>query len=74
MVERIYPTELQLNKANSSKAERHIVLDLNLCICNGTDSTKIYDKRDEFDLDIVSFPFPDGDDPGIPHMGYTYLN
>ena len=25
--------------------------------------TKIYDKRDEFDFDIVNFPFLDGDVP-----------
>ena len=33
MVDRIYPTGLQLNKANSSKTEAPI-LDLNLCISN----------------------------------------
>ena len=38
-------------------------MDLNLCISNGTDSTKIYDKRDDFDFDIVIFPFLDGDVP-----------
>ena len=42
---------------------RHLFLDLNLCICNGTVSTKIYDKRDDFDFDIVNFPFLDGDVP-----------
>ena len=26
-------------------------------------STKIYDKRDDFDFDIVNFPFLDGDVP-----------
>ena len=44
MEDRIYPTELQLNRANSSDTETPF-LDLNLCICNGTVSTKIYDKR-----------------------------
>ena len=73
MVDRIYPTELQLNRANSSDTEAPF-LDLNLCISNGTVSTKIYDKRDDFDFDIVNFPFLDGDAPGVPHMGYTYLN
>ena len=38
-------------------------LDLNLSISNGTVSTKIYDKRDDFDFDIVKFPFLDGDVP-----------
>ena len=44
MVNRIYPMELQLNRANSSEAS---VLDLNLCLSNGTVSSKIYDKRDD---------------------------
>ena len=60
--DRIYPTELQLNRANSSDTEAPF-LDLNLCISNGTVSTKIYDKRDDFDFDIVNFPFLDGDVP-----------
>ena len=62
MVDRIYPTELQLNKANSSDTEAPF-LDLNLCISNGTVSTIIYDKQDDFDFDIVNFPFLDGDVP-----------
>ena len=40
MVDRIYSTELQLNRANSSDTETPF-LDLNLCISNGTVSTKI---------------------------------
>ena len=60
MVDRIYPTELQLNRANSSDTEAPF-LDLNVCISNGTVSTKIYDKRDDFDFDIVNFPFLGGD-------------
>ena len=62
MVDRIYPTELQFNRANSSDTEAPF-LDLNLCISNGTVSTKLYDKRDDFDFDIVNFPFLDGDVP-----------
>ena len=38
-------------------------MDLNLCISNSTVSTNIYDKRDNFDFDIVNFPFLDGDVP-----------
>ena len=49
-------------------------MNLNLCKSNGTVSTKLYDKRDDFDFDIVNFPFLDGDAPGVPHMGCTYLN
>ena len=32
-------------------------------------STKIYDKRDEFNSDIVNFPFLDGDVPQRPSYG-----
>ena len=62
MVDRIYPKELQLDKANSSDTEASF-LDLNLCISNGTVSIKSYDKRDDFDFDIVNFPFLNGDVP-----------
>ena len=56
MVSQIYPSELQLNKANTSDAETAI-LDLHLSISNDIVSTKIRDKRDDF----VNFPFLDGD-------------
>ena len=62
MVNRIYPPELQLNKANTSDTEAPF-LDLHLSISNGFVSAKIYDKRDDFDFDIVNFPFLDGDVP-----------
>ena len=52
MVNRIYPSELQLNKANVSDAEASF-LDLHLSISDGFVKTKIYDKRDDFDFDIV---------------------
>ena len=58
MVDQIYPTELQLNKANSSDTEASF-LDLNLSITNGKVSSKIYDKRDDFNFEIVNFPFLD---------------
>ena len=38
-------------------------MDLNLCISNSTVSTTIYNKRDDFDFDIINFPFLDGDVP-----------
>ena len=62
MVNRIYPSELQLNKANVSDAEVSF-LDLHLSISDGFVKTKIYDKRDDFDFDIVNFPFLGGDVP-----------
>ena len=56
MVNQIYPPELQLNKANTSDTEAPL-LDLHLSISYGFFSCKIYDKRDDFDFDIVKFPF-----------------
>ena len=57
MVGQIYPSELQLNKANTSDTEAAF-LDLHLSFSN---DTKIYDKRDDFDFETVNFPFLDGD-------------
>ena len=66
MVNRIYPSELQLNKANVSDTEASF-LDLHLSISDGFVQTKIYDKRDDFD--IVNFPFLDGDVPRSTSYG-----
>ena len=68
MVNRIYPPKLQLNKANTSDTEAPF-LDLHLSISNGFVSSKIYDKRDDFDFDIVNFPFLDGDVPRSTSYG-----
>ena len=68
MVNRIYPSELQLNKANVSDAEASF-LDLHLSISDGFVMTKIYDKRDDFDSDIVNFPYVDGDVPRAASYG-----
>ena len=68
LVNRIYPPELQLNKANTSDTEAPF-LDLHLSISNGFVSSKIYDKRDDFDFDIVNFPFLDGDVPRSTSYG-----
>ena len=62
MVGQIYHTEFQLNKANSSDTEAPF-LNLNLSITNGIVSSKINDKRDDFNFEIVNFPFLDGDVP-----------
>ena len=68
MVNRIYPSELQLNKANVSDAEASF-WDLHLSISDGFVKTKIYDKRDDFDFDIVNFPFLYGDVPRSASYG-----
>ena len=66
MVSQIYPSELQLNKA--------AFLDLHLSISNDNVSTKIYDKRGNFDFEIVNFPFLDGDGPRSTSYGVFFSN
>ena len=61
MVSQIYPLELQLNKANTSDTKAAF-LDLHLSISNDIFSTKIYDKRDDFDFEIFQFL-----DCNVPH-------
>ena len=68
MVSQLNPSELQLNKANTSDTEAAF-LDLHLSISNDIVSTKIYDKRDDFDFEIVNFPFLDGDVPRSTSYG-----
>ena len=64
MVNRIYPPELQLNKANTSDTEASFWIYIYLLLLDRFVSTKIYDKRDDFD-----FPSLDGDDPRRPSYG-----
>ena len=63
MISQIYPSELQRNKTNTSDTKAAF-LDLHLSISNDIVSTKIYDKRDDFDFEIVNFPFLNDD---VPH-------
>ena len=71
MFNQIDPSELQLNKANSSETEAPF-LDLHLTISDGFVFlffcfcfflfcffcfSKIYDKCDDSDFDLVNFPF-----------------
>ena len=57
MVNQMYPPELQLNKANSTDTEAPF-LNLHRSIANRFVSSKIYDKHDDFDSDVL-----DGDVP-----------
>ena len=50
------------NLANTSDTEASF-LDLHLSISDDIVSTKIYTKRDDFDFEIVHFPFLDVDVP-----------
>ena len=64
MVSQIYPTELELNKANSFGTEAPF-LNLDLSITNGIVSSKIFD----FNFEIVNFLFLEGDVPRSPSYG-----
>ena len=68
MVYHIYPSGHQLNKANVLDTEASF-LDLHLSISDGFIKTKIYDKRDDFDFDIVNFSWLDGDVPRSTSYG-----
>ena len=69
MVNQIYPHELQLNKASLIIQIPRPLFDLHLSISNSFVSSKIYDKNDDFDYNIVHFPFLDGDVPRCPSYG-----
>ena len=79
MVDRIYPTELQLNKANSPGAPF-------VCVCVGGGgggggwvcvylevqfSAKVCDKRGALGFGVVGFPFLGG---GVPRRAWCGLN
>ena len=51
----IYPAELQLNKENSSN-DAATFLDLDIKIIDNKFVTKLYDKRDSYNFDIVRLP------------------
>ena len=68
MVSQIYPSDLQMNKTNTSDTKAAF-LDLHLSIINDIVCTKIYDKRDDFDFEIVNFPFLDCDVPRSTSYG-----
>ena len=68
IVSHIYPTELHLNKANLADTEAP-VLDLDWSFTNSIVSSKMYDKRGDYNFEIVSFPCVDGDVPRTPSCG-----
>ena len=68
IISQIYPSELQLNNANTSDTKTAF-FDLHLSIFNDIVSTKIYEKCDDFDFEIVNFPFLDGDVPRSTSYG-----
>ena len=65
IVFQIYPTELQLSKGNSFDTEAPC-LDLDMSLTNGIVSSKMYDKWDDSNFEVVIFPFLDKDVPRSP--------
>ena len=64
----IYPTELQLKKANTSDKETSL-LDLNIKVIGSDVQTSVYDKHDDFGFPIVNFPLLSGYIPRLPSYG-----
>jgi hypothetical protein len=67
-IHNIYPKELVLNKSCQSNIDAAF-LDLHLTINNNMIKTSLYDKRDDFNFEIVNFPFLDGNIPKGPSYG-----
>ena len=68
-VNMIYPPELEIKDTTDTYFSASY-LDLLLNIdTNGTFSTKLYDKRDDFSFPIVNFPFLDSNIPSSPAYG-----
>ena len=58
MVGQMYPSGLQLGRASASDTVAAF-LDLRLSVSIGVVSARVYDKRDDFDFEIVNFPNTD---------------
>jgi hypothetical protein len=67
-IHKIYPKELVLNRSCISNTDA-AYLDLHLTINNNLIKTSLYDKRDDFNFEIVNFPFLDGNIPKGPSYG-----
>ena len=64
MIDQIYSSEFQSNKAFILLIPKLRFLDLNLPITNGIVSSKMFDKQDAFNFEIiVNIIFLDGDVP-----------
>ena len=67
MVSQIYPSELKLNDAYTSDTDATF-LDLHFSISNDIFHHN-FDKHSDFDIEIVNFPFLDGDVPRSTSYG-----
>ena len=73
MVDKIYPSELQLHTVNSSDVAAPFLY-LNPSVSNGKILSKICNKRDDFGFGIVNVPFLDSDVPRSFSYEYIFLN
>ena len=64
----IYPPELTLKRATESDTKLPY-LDVSISICHGKFVTEVYDKRDNFNFNIVNYPFMCSNIPARPTYG-----
>ena len=67
-LEFIYPCEFEIKETTETAASTSY-LDCYLYIDNGKLTTRLYDKRDDFDFPIVNFPFLSSNIPSAPAHG-----
>ena len=67
-LEFIYPHELEIKETTETAASSSY-LDCYLYIDNGKLTTRLYDKRDDFNFPIVNFPFLSSNIPSAPAYG-----
>ena len=58
----IYPPEMIVNKTNISVRKTNF-LDLTISIFRGKFYIKLYDKRNDYDFEVINYPFLDGNIP-----------
>ena len=72
LYEDIYPEELSLLNTNISPC-KVTFLDLAISLHQGKFKHYLYDKRNDFDFSVISYPFLSGNIPKIPSYG-VYLS
>ena len=68
----IYPPELTLKLTTESDSTLSY-LDVSISICHGKFVTEVYDKRDNFNFNIVNYPFMCSNIPASPTYGLYIL-
>ena len=71
-LEFIYPRELEI-KETTETADSSSYLDCYLYIDNGKLTTRLYNKRDDYNFPIVNFPFLSSNIPSAPAYGVHVL-